>query len=141
MDLSLLPIRRSCPSWSSRVWCAAMCACMGIGLSLIFGILGVVNFAHGEFFMLGTYVMYFVSAALGLPFLAGVAAAAIALFVVGVLVERALLEPLRRRAGRDWLLDSVRAHHRPHGDPAEHSRCSASAAVGAASPPWSKAAS
>ena len=33
------------------------------------------------------------------------AAAAISLFVLGVLVERALLEPLRRRAGRDWLLD------------------------------------
>jgi branched-chain amino acid transport system permease protein len=84
----------------------AMYALMGIGLSLIFGILGVVNFAHGEFFMLGTYAMYFVSAALGMPFLAGVAAAAIALFVIGLVLERALLEPLRRRAGRDWLLDS-----------------------------------
>jgi branched-chain amino acid transport system permease protein len=84
----------------------AMYALMGIGLSLIFGILGVVNFAHGEFFMLGTYAMYFVSALLGLPFLAGVAAAAIGLFVVGVVVERALIEPLRQRAGRDWLLDS-----------------------------------
>jgi branched-chain amino acid transport system permease protein len=84
----------------------AMYALMGIGLSLIFGILGVVNFAHGEFFMLGTYVMYFVAAALGLPFLAGVAAAAMALFIVGVVIERALIEPLRRRAGRDWLLDS-----------------------------------
>jgi branched-chain amino acid transport system permease protein len=84
----------------------AMYALMGIGLSLIFGILGVVNFAHGEFFMLGTYAMYFVSAALGLPFVAGVAGAATLLFVVGVLIERALLEPLRRRAGRDWLLDS-----------------------------------
>ena len=84
----------------------AMYALMGIGLSLIFGILGVVNFAHGEFFMLGTYAMYFVSALLGLPFLAGVAAAAFGLFVVGVVVERALIEPLRQRAGRDWLLDS-----------------------------------
>ena len=84
----------------------AMYALMGIGLSLIFGILGVVNFAHGEFFMLGTYAMYFVSAFLGLPFLAGVAAAAIVLFIAGVLIERALLEPLRRRAGRDWLLNS-----------------------------------
>ena len=84
----------------------AMYALMGIGLSLIFGILGVVNFAHGEFFMLGTYAMYFVSVLLGLPFLAGVAAAAIVLFIAGVLIERALIEPLRRRAGRDWLLDS-----------------------------------
>ena len=46
------------------------------------------------------------SAVLGLPFLAGVAAAALALFVVGVLVERGLIEPLRKQAGRDWLLDS-----------------------------------
>ena len=82
----------------------AMYALMGIGLSLIFGILGVVNFAYGEFFMLGTYAMYFVSAALGLPFLAGVAAAAIVPFVRGGW-SSALLEPLRRRAGRDWLLD------------------------------------
>ena len=46
----------------------AMYALMGIGLSLIFGILGVVNFAHGEFFMLGTYAMYFVSAFAGPAF-------------------------------------------------------------------------
>jgi branched-chain amino acid transport system permease protein len=84
----------------------AMYALMGIGLSLIFGILGIVNFAHGEFFMLGTYAMYFVAAALGLPFIAGVAAAAFVLFLVGVIIERGLVEPLRRRAGRDWLLDS-----------------------------------
>lgn len=84
----------------------SMYALMGIGLSLIFGILGIVNFAHGEFFMLGTYAMYFVAAVLGLPFIAGVAAAACVLFVVGVAVERGLIEPLRRRAGREWLLDS-----------------------------------
>jgi branched-chain amino acid transport system permease protein len=84
----------------------AMYALMGIGLSLIFGILGIVNFAHGEFFMLGTYAMYFVAVALGLPFVAGVAAAACILFLIGVIIERGLIEPLRRRAGRDWLLDS-----------------------------------
>jgi branched-chain amino acid transport system permease protein len=84
----------------------AMYGLMGIGLSLIFGILGIVNFAHGELFMLGTYVMYFVAAALGLPFVAGVAAAGVVLFVVGVAIERGLVEPLRRRAGRDWLMDS-----------------------------------
>ncbi len=84
----------------------AMYALMGIGLSLIFGILGIVNFSHGEFFMLGTYAMYFVAVMLGLPFLLGVAAAAAMLFLVGVVIERGLVEPLRRRAGRDWLLDS-----------------------------------
>lgn len=84
----------------------AMYALMGVGLSLIFGILGIVNFAHGEFFMMGAYVMVFVSVSLGLPFIAGIAAAAFVLFLVGLLLERGLIEPLRRRAGRDWLLDS-----------------------------------
>ena len=36
-----------------------MYALMGVGLALIFGILGIVNFAHGELFMLGTYAMFF----------------------------------------------------------------------------------
>jgi branched-chain amino acid transport system permease protein len=73
----------------------SMYALMGVGLALIFGILGIVNFAHGELFMLGTYAMFFCVAVLGLPFIVGVAVAA-----------ARLIEPLRRRAGRDWLIDS-----------------------------------
>ncbi len=84
----------------------SMYALMGIGLSLIFGILGIVNFAHGEQFMIGTYCMYFVAAVLGLPFIAGILFAGVVLFFVGMAIERGLVEPLRRRAGRDWLVDS-----------------------------------
>lgn len=84
----------------------AMYALMGIGLSLIFGILGVVNFAHGEFFMMGTYVMIFVITTLGFPFAVGIVAAAAVLFLVGLAIERGLVETLRKRAGRDWQLDS-----------------------------------
>jgi branched-chain amino acid transport system permease protein len=84
----------------------AMYALMGVGLALIFGILGIVNFAHGELFMLGAYAMFYCVAVLKLPFAVGVLAAAVLLFLVGVLIERGLIEPLRRRAGRDWLTDS-----------------------------------
>lgn len=84
----------------------AMYALMGVGLSLIFGIMGIVNFAHGELFMIGAYVMYFISVTLGLPFVAGIAAAGAVLFLVGLVLERGLIVPLRNRAGRDWLLDS-----------------------------------
>ena len=83
----------------------SMYALMATGLSLIFGIMGVSNFSHGELFMLGAYVMFLVSVILGLPFVLGIAAAA-ALFLVGMLIERGLIEPLRKRAGRDWLLDA-----------------------------------
>jgi len=84
----------------------SMYALMGAGLSLIFGIIGIVNFAHGELYMIGAYLMYLVSVALGLPFVVGLGAAAAGLFLVGVLIERGLIEPLRQRAGREWLLDS-----------------------------------
>lgn len=84
----------------------AMYALMASGLSLIFGIMGVVNFAHGELFMLGTYVMYFLSVYLHGPFVLGILGAGVVLFIVGLLLERGLIEILRKRAGRDWLLDS-----------------------------------
>jgi branched-chain amino acid transport system permease protein len=84
----------------------SMYALMAAGLALIFGILGVKNFAHGEFFMLGAYMMFLVVVVLQLPFLLGLAAAMTALFLFGVFVERTLVATLRRRAGRDWLLDA-----------------------------------
>ncbi|MDZ5696549.1 MULTISPECIES: branched-chain amino acid ABC transporter permease [Phyllobacteriaceae] len=84
----------------------AMYALMASGLSLIFGIMGVKNFSHGELFMLGTYAMFFVTVVLGWPWPLGIAFAALALFVFGMLLERTLIETLRRRAGRDWLLDA-----------------------------------
>ena len=84
----------------------SMYALMASGLSLIFGIMGVKNFAHGELFMIGIYVMFFVVAVMGLPWPLGVLAAAAVVFVVGMIIERTLIETLRRRAGRDWLLDA-----------------------------------
>ena len=61
----------------------AMYALMGVGLALIFGILGIVNFAHGELFMLGAYAMFYCVAVLKLPFVVGVLVAAVLLFLVG----------------------------------------------------------
>jgi len=84
----------------------SMYALMASGLSLIFGIMGVKNFSHGELFMIGTYVMFYTVGVLGLPWPIGVIAAAAVLFVLGMAIERTLIETLRRRAGRDWLLDA-----------------------------------
>lgn len=69
-------------------------ALLGIGLTLIFGIMKVVNFAHGEFYALGAYVTYGFVALMGLNFFGTLALAAIVGFLFGALVEFALL---RRR--------------------------------------------
>ncbi len=84
----------------------SMYALMAVGLALIFGILGVSNFAHGELFMLGSYIMVYISIVLGAPFVFGIIAAVVVLFAVGTVLERTLIETLRKRAGRDWLLDA-----------------------------------
>lgn len=84
----------------------SMYALMAAGLSLIFGIMGVTNFAHGEFFMIGIYVMFFAVVVLGLPWPLGVVAAAAVVGVVGMVIQRTLIETLRKRAGRDWLIDA-----------------------------------
>jgi branched-chain amino acid transport system permease protein len=69
-------------------------ALMAVGLTLIFGILKVVNFAHGEFYMVGTYTYTLVALKLGvdpwlaLPLAAGAGA------IVGSLTERMLMRPL-----------------------------------------------
>src|SRR3546814_11569277 len=83
-----------------------MYALMASGLSLIFGIMGVKNFSHGELFMLGGYVMFYVTMVLDLPWPIGVAAAALVLLVVGMLIERTLIATLRRSDGRAWQLDA-----------------------------------
>lgn len=84
----------------------SMYALMGVGLSMIFGIMEIVNFAHGELFMIGCYIMYFVAEMLGLPFPLGILASGAGLLIVGIILEKSLISPLRKKAGREWLMDS-----------------------------------
>jgi branched-subunit amino acid ABC-type transport system permease component len=70
------------------------------GLSLIFGVLRILNFAHGSFFMLGAYCAYQFSRWIGTPeegFWVGVLAAAAVVALVGGIVERLLLRHLYER--------------------------------------------
>ena len=69
------------------------------GLTLVFGILGVINLAHGAFYMLGAYVAYWLTAHTGSFWVALVGGAAIA-FVAGLLLENIFI---RRLSGRDHL--------------------------------------
>lgn len=62
------------------------------GLSLVFGVLGVVNFAHAEFLMLGMYVAWFAWRWLGLDPLLGSVLSFIVVFAVGYGVQRTLIQ-------------------------------------------------
>jgi branched-chain amino acid transport system permease protein len=69
------------------------------GLTLVFGILGVINLAHGAFYMLGAYVAYWLAAYTG-SFLAALVGGVAIAFVAGMLLETVFI---RRLYGRDHL--------------------------------------
>ena len=60
------------------------------GLSLIFGVLKVINFAHGAFYMFGAYLCYSITETMGLNFFWGVIGAAAGLAILSFLIERSL---------------------------------------------------
>lgn len=69
-------------------------ALISIGLTLIFGIVRVVNFAHGEILMVGMYATYLLATHLGLhPYLAALPIAVL-LFALGALMQRFIIQPL-----------------------------------------------
>ena len=68
---------------------------MAVGLTLIFGVMRVVNFAHGDMMVWGMYIAWVLASRLGVDPLLGFAASAAALFVLGVLVQRTLVDRIQ----------------------------------------------
>jgi urea ABC transporter permease protein UrtB len=67
-----------------------------LGLAIVFGLLGVLNLAHGEFVMIGAYCAYFAQSQ-GWPYLAAIPVTLVVCGVLGWAVERALIRPLYAR--------------------------------------------
>ena len=83
---------------------AAILFFIACGLTLIFGIMRIVNFAHGVIFMLGAYIGYTAAAVSG-SFLVSLIVAPIVVGAVGMAFERIFLRPLYgRRDGGAYLL-------------------------------------
>ncbi|MDD3472783.1 MAG: branched-chain amino acid ABC transporter permease [Syntrophaceae bacterium] len=72
-------------------------ALIALGLTLIFGILGIVNFTHGEMYMLGGYVAYYFFGHFGLNFFATLALSAVLVGALGVILEKFIFRPLTKR--------------------------------------------
>jgi branched-chain amino acid transport system permease protein len=71
-----------------------------VGLTLVYGILRLVNFAHGDYLTFGAYMAYLVNVTWDLPLVAGVFFAMAATALLGVFVERVMWRPMRaKRAG------------------------------------------
>lgn len=70
-------------------------ALLAIGLSLIFGVSKIANLAHGEFYMLGAYVVWLFYTLRGVNYFTAVLLSMILVGILGILVERFIFRPLR----------------------------------------------
>ena len=96
-----------------------MWALMAVGLALVFGVMNISHFAHGESFMVGAYVAYFIFTPLQnhladnpnsflstvAPFV-GMFLAILVGFVVGALIEKLVFYPLRIRTRKGWVMNA-----------------------------------
>mgnify|MGYP003410093532 CR=1 FL=1 len=79
---------------------AGVYALVATGLALSLGVVGIVNFAHGEFLMLGAYLSYLLFAFRGVDPLLSLGLAFLAAFLVGALTYHGLIRPVLASVGR-----------------------------------------
>jgi branched-chain amino acid transport system permease protein len=86
---------------ANGLYLGAQYALIALGLTLIFGLMNVLNFAHGQMYVLGGFVTYAVYGQLGLPFPLAVLASGVTLAIIGGLMERYLFRTVIRRSHRE----------------------------------------
>jgi branched-chain amino acid transport system permease protein len=80
---------------------------IAVGLTLVFGVLRVVNFAHGEFFMLGAYVTYYGMTLAGMDYISALLMATVMVAGLGILANRFFFQPLKKEHEFTILLSSL----------------------------------
>ena len=77
---------------------------IAVGLNIVFGVLNVINFAHGALYMLGAYLAFTLMNLLGLSFIVALIVAPMAVAVIAVLIDRLVLRYIYERDIADSLL-------------------------------------
>ena len=70
-------------------------AIVALGLTLVFGILHIPNFAHGHLYMLGAYISFFLMTLYGFGFWTALVSSMVILALIGMLIERVVYRPLQ----------------------------------------------
>jgi branched-chain amino acid transport system permease protein len=92
---------------ASGILTGGVYAMVGIGLSLIFGVMRIVNFAHGEFMAVGMYIAFALFRALHIDPYVSLLVVAPAGFLLGAGVERLLIAPIQNAAEHSLILMTV----------------------------------
>jgi len=80
---------------------------VALGLTLVYGILHVPNFAHGALYMAGAYVAFYLMGSLGFNYWIAMAGAAVAVAVLAVVAERLVFHPLRHAPGLHHMIAAI----------------------------------
>src|SRR5207244_10972527 len=72
---------------------------MALGLTLMFGMMHIINFAHGAIYMLGAFAIYYIFSQWGAPYFAAFVLAMLLLGTFGYLVERSIYRPVQGGIG------------------------------------------
>lgn len=84
-------------------------AIVALGLTLVFGILQIPNFAHGHLYMLGAYITFFLMTLYGFGFWSALVTSMVALGLIGMLIERVVYRPLQDRPHINSFISAVGA--------------------------------
>jgi len=82
-------------------------ALIAIGYTMVYGILRLINFAHGDIFMLGAYFIFYAGSIFHLPWAVGVVLSIVLTSLCGMLVEKAAYRPLREAPRISALISSI----------------------------------
>ncbi|MDW6004202.1 branched-chain amino acid ABC transporter permease [Vibrio mangrovi] len=83
------------------LYLGAQYALIALGLTLIFSLMNVMNFAHGQMYVLGGFVTYTVVSQFNVPFFLALILSGVVLAVVGALIEKFLFRPVIKKSKRD----------------------------------------
>ncbi len=86
---------------ANGVYLGAQYAMIALGLTLIFALMNVLNFAHGQMYVIGGFVTYTIYGAWGIPFVIALAMSCITLAILGALIEKFLFAPVIKKSARD----------------------------------------
>jgi branched-chain amino acid transport system permease protein len=83
------------------LYLGAQYALIALGLTLIFALMNVLNFAHGQMYVLGGFITYTIYGQWQLPFVVALLASSVTLAVLGAVIEVFLFRPVIRRSKRE----------------------------------------
>ncbi|WP_378941579.1 branched-chain amino acid ABC transporter permease [Mesorhizobium sp. ANAO-SY3R2] len=86
---------------ANGLYLGAQYALVALGLTLIFALMNVLNFAHGQMYVLGGFVTYTVYGQFKLPFAVALVCSGVTLAIIGALMERFLFRTVIRRSKRE----------------------------------------